>query len=317
MSVRMAPILVAALALLTACGPRKTAPAPVTRDFPRAEVPKLITEPYERAVWVCEHYWDAFTAPDSFYYSDSLTVNGVPLEELEKQVGTYATLLQQVPLEDGVRAMTAFCNRLDAFQSAHPDANLFPQTVALVSRYFYDPNSPVRSEDLYLPFVRRLAASDHIDPALRGAYAWDSEMCALNRTGTPAADFTFIDTAGRLRSLYSLKAEWTLLIFGNPDCHACTELQEQMDDSPVIPALIAEGRLQVVDIYIDEDIDLWKSRRDSYPATWLNGYDPAFVIRTDRIYNVRALPSLYLLDADKTVLLKDALPDQVIWRLSN
>jgi hypothetical protein len=34
------------------------------------------------------------------------------------------------------------------------------------------------------------------------------------------------------------------------------------------------------------------------------------VIRTDLVYDVRAVPSLYLLSADKTVLLKDATPEQ-------
>ena len=67
-----------------------------------------------------------------------------------------------------------------------------------------------------------------------------------------------------------------------------------------------------MDIYIDEDIALWKQRMAGYPANWINGYDPTFTIRQDLIYNVRALPSLYLLDRDKTVLAKDAEPDDVM-----
>ena len=67
----------------------------------------------------------------------------------------------------------------------------------------------------------------------------------------------------------------------------------------------------MVDVYIDEDIDLWKQRMAGYPSAWINGYDPTFTIRTDRIYAVRAVPSLYLLDKDKTVVLKDA-PAEVV-----
>ena len=43
-----------------------------------------------------------------------------------------------------------------------------------------------------------------------------------------------------------------------------------------------------------------------YPEEWYNGFDPDFVIRNETLYNVRAIPSLYLLDSEKTVLLKDA-----------
>ena len=77
-----------------------------------------------------------------------------------------------------------------------------------------------------------------------------------------------------------------------------------------ISALEASGRLKVVDIYIDQEIDLWKERMASYPKNWINGYDPDYVIRQDLIYDVRAVPSIYLLDRDKTVLLKDA-PENV------
>ena len=127
-----------------------------------------------------------------------------------------------------------------------------------------------------------------------------------------AADFVFIDTQGKQRTLYGIPAERLLLIFGNPDCTACRQLMESMEEEPDIQALIASGSLKVVDIYIDEDVALWKARMAEYPASWINGYDPTFTIRNDLIYNVRALPSLYLLDRDKTVLAKDAEPADVM-----
>ena len=290
------------------CGTKKKAApaAPATRDFPMAEVPVMITEPHERATWIAQHFWDRFTQPDKLYSCDSLTVNGVPADKLEQQVGLFASILQNLQLSDGQAAMETAYHRLEAFQQAQPEGNVFASTTALISRYFYDPNSPVRSEDLYLPFVSRLAASEFVPDEEKSQYAWEKQVCSLNRTGTPAADFRFVDTAGRTCTLYGIKAEWLLLIFGNPDCKACREIMEDMGASAAISNLINSGRLKVVDVYIDEDIDLWKERKDNYPSAWINGYDPTFTIRTDRIYAVRAVPSLYLLDKDKTVVLKDA-----------
>ena len=296
------------LAMATSCGqPKKQAPAaPATRDFPMAEVPVMITEPHERATWIAQHFWDRFTQPDKLYFCDSVTVNGVPADKLEQQVGLFASILQNLQLSDGQAAMETAYHRLEAFQQAQPEGNVFASTSALISRYFYDPNSPVRSEDLYLPFVSRMASSELVPDEEKSQYAWEKQVCSLNRTGTPAADFRFVDTAGRTRTLYGIKAEWLLLIFGNPDCKACREIMEDMGASAAISNLINSGRLKVVDVYIDEDIDLWKERMDNYPSAWINGYDPTFTIRTDRIYAVRAVPSLYLLDKDKTVVLKDA-----------
>ena len=97
---------------------------------------------------------------------------------------------------------------------------------------------------------------------------------------------------------------YLLLIIGK-------ELAQDLDSYAELTELMENGTLSVVDIYIDEDIDAWKAHRAEYPAKWINGYDPAFIIRTDLLYNVRALPSLYLLDAQKTVLLKDCTPEKL------
>ena len=298
------------------CGSRQTSsPRPVTREFPMAEVPRMMTDPGESLSWLCRHFWDRFTATDSLYVCDSVTVNGVPLPEVERQMGVFATLTEQISLLEGQKAVEAFYERLEAFQLTYPQSNLLPETVALASRYFYDPNSPVRSEDLYLPLARRLAASSLIDGQFRERYAWEAGMCALNPVGAPAADFVFVDSAGRRRTLYGVKAARTLLIFGHPDCKACRELMEAMEEAPGIRAQIADGGLKVVDVYIDEDIAQWKAHLPEYPAQWINGYDPAFAIRGEHLYHVRAIPSLYLLDSKKTVLLKDATPERVLQAL--
>ena len=297
----VAILAIAALAL--SCGPRggKQQKAPETRAFPRVEAPVMVGQGEERLEYIVLHFWDAFTKDD--YPSDSLIIKGVKKEDVEAQMGVFATLARVVPLPVGEKAMEALFN----CASSSPDA--FEPMVKLTQFYFFDPNSPVRNEALYLPFVQRLASSPLVKPEMKGAYEWDARMCALNRPGTIATDFRFIDTAGRSRSLYGIKSEYILLVFGNPDCTACRELVANMSASPEISALEASGRLKVVDIYIDQEIDDWKAKAASYPKHWINGYDPTFTIRQDLIYNVRAIPSIYLLDQEKRVILKDAPED--------
>ena len=300
-----------AFAGLCSCAPKKSAAPSSDRPFPCAEIPVMLEDPAERSSWLAQHFWDRFTAPDSLFFCDSLHVNGVLQEELEKQTGLFARVLEQVSPADGIRAMQRLFSRAEAFQQARPSGNLFPRLTELVAKYFYDPNSPVRSEELYLPYASGLSRSELLSPTERQRYAREAQLCALNRPGTPAADFTFIDASGRRRTLYGIKADLTLLIFGNPDCHTCREIQEALSASETLSEAIASGQLKVVDIYIDEDIDAWKRQKDSFPSNWINGYDPSFVIRTDLLYNVRALPSLYLLDANKIVLVKDGTPEKL------
>ena len=277
----------------------------------------MYTDAPERAAYAAGHFWDRFTDTTRLYACDSATVNGVPLAAVESQMGLFASLLGQVPLGEGGKAVVRLYDQVYAFERKYPESNVFEELGRLVRHYLYDPNSPVRNEDLYGEFVERLGKSDLIDNGYRMGYEWDARMCRLNRVGTPAADFAFTDTRGRIRTLYSIKSDYTVLIFGNPGCKACQEIMEAMAATPEIAALIDAGRLQVVDVYIDREIDDWKAHVAEYPKNWINGYDHNYAIRTELIYNVRGIPSVYLLDRDKTVLMKDAPQENVLEALIN
>jgi hypothetical protein len=54
-----------------------------------------------------------------------------------------------------------------------------------------------------------------------------------------------------------------------------------------------------------------------YPDSWHNGFDPDLAIRNENLYNVRAIPSLYLLDDEKRVILKDAPESKMMSYLIN
>ena len=90
------------------------------------------------------------------------------------------------------------------------------------------------------------------------------------------------------------------------------EIINVLKEQPVISSLIKSGRMAVLNIYIDEDIQAWRSYMSVYPEQWYNGFDPDLVVRNDELYNIRAIPSLYLLDKEKNVLMKD-VPENILF----
>ena len=285
--------------------------------FPSMPVPPaVITEPREKTEYVASNYWDEFLAKS--YPCDSGLVNGVSADEVEKALGTYVTLLERsCPIDFGRKAMADFFDKVERFEAADTSSNVFEFFEEMVPKYLYDPNSPVRNEDLYLPFVSRLAASEYVDPDMKPAYDHDSRMCSLNMIGSPAADFIFTDLSGRRHTLYGIKAETTLLFFTNPGCPACKEIMESLTSDGKIAALVASGRLAVANIYIDNELDRWREYASVYPKDWYNGYDQSYIIRSDVTYCVRAIPSLYVLDSEKKVIMKDAPVEVVVPYLDN
>ncbi len=285
------------------------------RAFQLPDIPAVYTDPEERRDYLLDHFWDKFLAGDG--PCDTGAVLGVSHAEVEKQVATYAEVLRQIPLPLAQQKMRHFFSQVEARQAADTSSHVFLLMAEIVSRYLYDPNSPVRDEDLYLPYVEGLAASPFTREAARPGYEYESRMCALTPVGSVAPDFRFTDARGRSHRLHEVQAGTTLLFFSNPGCYACQEIIETLLAVPGFNDMIARKSLAVVNVYIDEEIDKWREYEPNYPRNWLCGYDPDGLVRSDRIYCVRAIPSLYLLDRDKRVLMKDAPTERVVSWLQN
>lgn len=69
--------------------------------------------------------------------------------------------------------------------------------------------------------------------------------------------------------------------------------------------------LKLLSFYPDEELDEWKNHLSDYPSEWLNSYDAKQMVQEKGIYDLKAIPTLYLLDKNKTVLLKDATAEEI------
>ena len=302
--------------LLVGCRAKpKASVAPQLRDFPYPTVPAVYTDPEERRDWTLNHFWDAFLAGDGL--CDTSAVLGVRRSDVEGQMAAYVQVLQMIPLPEAQQKMRHFFSQVEARQAADTASHVYLLMEEIVSKYLYDPNSPVRDEDLYLPYVEGLASSRFTREEARPGYVYEARMCALAPVGSVAPDFRFTDARGRTRRLHDVKARATLLFFSNPGCYACLEIINTLEAVPGIRDRIARGDFAVVNVYIDEDLDAWREYEPNYPRDWYCGYDPDGLVRADRIYNVRAIPSLYLLDGEKHILMKDAPVERVVSWLEN
>ncbi len=302
------------------------------RAFPQVNIPAMIEDNDERGEYAALHWFDQFakiedrsgagkqsgngasgnaSAPTR-YLCDSTHVAGVPSDQLEQMFATWCGLLDMVPMETAERASEHLFDRIAACEAADTSSNIFERMNGIVDKYLYDPNSPMRNEDYYRPFVQARSQCALVSPERREADARTAKNCALNKVGTKAADFIFSDRNGRTYTLYGIKAETTLLFFSNPGCNACKSIIDNLKSYPEMETMISSGELAVLNIYIDEDLAEWYKYMPIYPTSWYNGYDPNYAIRSDVLYDVRAIPSLYLLGRDKTVLMKDAPAERVL-----
>ncbi len=283
-----------------------------SRPFPMVEVPVMLTDEAERLDFVLSHYWDAFFGGDG--PTDSGRVLGVRNSEIEKNVARYISLLDNVPMDVAQARLQGVFSQIEARQTLDTASLFYQLMTETFSDYLYDPNSPLRSEDYYLPFVEGMTASRFTSEDRRAGYRFELEKCRLNPYGSKVPDFYFKDIRDRRHHLYGVQADYTMLFFSNPGCHSCQEIIEQIGSRPYIDHMIEEGTLAIVNVYIDEEVDKWREYEPNYPRNWLNGYDFGGVINGGELYYVRAIPSLYLLDSQKRVIYKDVPVEKVLLR---
>jgi hypothetical protein len=211
-----------------------------------------------------------------------------------------------VNIEMAEKSVRRLYDRALACEKNDAASNVFETFMELADKYLYDPNSPFRNEEYYLYFASRLSSYAGISSEERARYAHVTEGCSLNRIGQTAADFVFSDKRGKMHSLHGIQAPYTLLFFSNPGCEACLNIINMLKQEEKVSQMVQAGYIAVLNIYIDEDLQGWMDYMPIYPEDWYNGFDPNLVIRGEGLYNVRAIPSLYLLDQEKRVILKDA-----------
>lgn len=194
-------------------------------------------------------------------------------------------------------------------RSERGSEEMFLGFMDLAEKHLHDPNSPLRNEESYIPFLEYAVKTAKIDEAYKERYRYQLASAQKNRVGTIAKDFRYITREGMKGTLKETAGKYVLMYFNNPDCHDCKRVYDIILSSPVLAHLMASGDLTLLAIYPDEDLTSWRKHKEDYPCSWIVA---RFYGQADRnSYDIPAIPCIYLLDKSKKVLLKDAAIEEV------
>ncbi|MBQ0025445.1 MAG: DUF5106 domain-containing protein [Bacteroidales bacterium] len=198
------------------------------------------------------------------------------------------------------------------------DSTLFQEELALQNHYFSNPNSPYRNEEYMIPVLESCIESPFASQQQKFEAQTNLPLFNLNRIGEEAADFSFTLRSGQTSSLSSIKADYIILFFSNPECGDCRRITELLSSDAALKQAQDNGKIVIVNIFPDDDIDIWLKCSADYPKEWVKGFAPGIDEPSafgEQLYNLRAVPSLYLLDSEKRVVLKDAPPERILSRI--
>lgn len=297
----MKQILYTALILLATataigCSPKPkpttaTTYEPDTRTMKRSVESTTSSSSQEKYNAMIDHFWDDFDFEAEERIAEYDTTN------MLYAMSMYVNIIPPHQADSLMRAL---------IRRASTSRDMLNYFATLTEIVLHDPNSPHRNDEYYIPVLEEILASPLLDKYERIAPAYDLEIARKNRIGTVANDFIYTLADGSKAHLHDIKAKYTLLMFSNPECPMCRELIGEISSSPLLSALIQHGVVKVLTVYPDEDIEIWRSHLNNIPSEWIRAYDKEQTLTTQRLYNLNAIPALYLLDIEKRVVVKDS-----------
>src|SRR5690606_34792687 len=248
-------------------------------------------------------YWDGFNFKEKIQAGNP--------DAVEQKLVDFMALFSTVP--DTVMQIAVH----DMLKKASVEPQNFAFFLDKYNHYLYDPNSPMRNDEYYEQVLSYLAVDETLSQEERTKHALLLELVRKNQVGTLATDFEFLAKNGKYRRMHEGTKPYKMLVFYDPTCAQCEAIMKDLGYTPAVHNCIENGFLEIVSVSLHPDKARWTSYQKRIPDNWVNGWDEKGHVINNGLYNIRAYPTIFLLDESNVVLLKDAPLDVTLRYLVN
>ena len=135
-------------------------------------------------------------------------------------------------------------------------------------------------------------------------------MLMANLVGERAANLELLDTANKVSSLYDVNADYTVVVFWDPNCGHCKEEVPRVDS--FYRAIWKAKNVKVYAVMTEFDESGWKTFINTHQlADWYHVHHTLEMMKADtegqkpsfkQLYDITQTPTLYLLDKEKRIV---------------
>lgn len=271
----------------------QTAPAAEKVTFPMVTVPDEITDPQARAKYLGEHFWDNV---DFATASEALVEQGLI---------DMASIFPLLNSETLISSMTALVKKAETSKEG------LLMMLSLADKYLYGTASPLYNEAAYRGLLQSALISKALNKSDKEPYQKQLVILEMNNEGSAAVDFDMQLVDGSKAKLSDIEAPVSILFFYAADNLDCKLQRFRLTQARLVNYLQRAGGIKIVAVCVEGDKAAWEKFRADSPKEWLHVFDASGKIKSENLYDLRTLPRLYLLDEQKTVLLKNTKADDI------
>lgn len=279
--------------------------AQAQQSFPYPAIPDTLRSVEQRAGYLSEHYWDNYNFADTLllkskevteqglvnfidilnrfnldYASKGVAHKDIAQKDITRKDITQKDIAQKDITQKDITQQDIACFTRKAFSNAAAKERF----ENLIEHYFEDQLSPVRNDRVYLMFLEEMKNSPCFDETEKERIAFKIKTTNKNLPGDIAINFNFKDESGKEHQLSDYKDQKVILYFYDPDCENCHEVSAWLKQQ-TIPA----------------DIKVLKMIADNHISY---------------IYSLKNMPTIFLLDKENKVILKDCTAQELIENIS-
>lgn len=251
--------------------------------------------PRERALYEANHYWDSINLEDTtITYNDSY---------MRSVVANFIGLVSSV---DSIESKKLICIPLEKSNDKSLRKILYIYYI-----YLYRYSSLLKNLYLYDSVLSWCLTSSKINDAEKVKAGNLLATIRRNKINSLSEDFEYLGIDSVKRRMHRGHAKRMLLIFYSPDCYLCRNEATTMSKNEILSNFVKQNILDILFIYPGSNTILWTENLDMIPSFAKVGiaYDD---IISKGIYDIQAWPTIYLLDENKYVIMKDCELKDVI-----
>jgi len=245
--------------------------------------------------YILKHYWDFIPVrePHTIYSSAFF-------EKLKHFVGLLASTNEAEAKQAINRLLTkAVCN-----------GESYKLIVQLLDKLLNDKTVLTRNENLGIHLLEQAEASYLFSDEEKKGYKKKKALIELNKVGTTAKGLLLETPNKEDLKLSQIHTEYIILYFFDPTNDACKQNTIFLQHNPFISLALTEKRLKILAIYTKNNYEAWHKWAVS-ETKWTHGWDKNNTIKNKNLYDLSTLPTIYLLDKNKKVLMKECNTEQL------
>jgi hypothetical protein len=247
--------------------------------------------------YLAEHHFDYFTWDDERLLNTPVLYKS--LKEFAQQI---------LPLDSKITIPIV----IKALNASKKNIKFYYTLFDYLEHEFGYYKSIYRDVSLYMAMLNDILTISDLEETRKLFYEYELSLISKNQPGDQAIDFNILMADGDTTTLYAMDAEVLIIYFQNPDCPTCGEFRKKMKNMEVLYHVITAGKVKVLTVYFEKNEELWRNylAKSAY-KNWMHGWNYDLQITEERLYDIRNIPTIMVLDKNKKVIEKDLFPNEL------